>query len=180
MHRGTASKQRKGRVSSPVPVPVTNNGSGTFDVGASVEGSACSPPRTTRYAGTRRAVAPTHCIASSKTRKRRRPTGGSGGGDEDIFEDSDGGGIFIGGSDGWNGGYGGDNGRGDEGMSGWDHNDGNASWMWRALCLCSVIQSVHYMLTADNEAARKASGFAALTHALYAPQHRTFQCISAA
>lgn len=136
--------------------------------------------RTTRYAGTRRAVAPTHCIAASKTRKRRRPTGGPGGGDEDVFEDSDGGGIFGGGSDGWNGGFGGDSGRGDDGLWGGHHNSSDASWMWRVLCLCSVVQAVHYTFTADGEAAQKASGFATLTHALYAPQQRALECIPAA
>jgi hypothetical protein len=86
-----------------------------------------------------------------------------------MFDGDDGSGAF-GGGDGWSGGWGGDRGRGDNGEGGWSYGRSDANWLWTMLCICSVIQGMHYVLTADSHAQAKGSAFAALTHSLYASQ----------
>ncbi|DBA95197.1 hypothetical protein WJX82_006334 [Trebouxia sp. C0006] len=110
-------------------------------------GSVCSPPHTSHF--TRRAVAPAHCIAPSKTRRRRRPFGGGDPGDHD--EDFG----IPGGNDGDSGSTGGGGG-GDWGSDGGEEGGYfgdlmGALWLWRALCVCSVLQVIHFMLLAQHK-----------------------------
>ncbi|KAL3146261.1 hypothetical protein ABBQ32_002963 [Trebouxia sp. C0010 RCD-2024] len=132
-----------------------------------LSGSVCSPPHTINF--TRRALAPAHCIAPSKTRRRRRPFGGGDSGDQD--EDF----IVPGGNDGDSGSTGGGGG-GDWGSDGEEAGDSfgdiaSALWLWRALCVCSVLQVVHFMLLAQHKQAQPA--FATLSRSFFSSSLRS-------
>ncbi|KAK9820113.1 hypothetical protein WJX72_006251 [[Myrmecia] bisecta] len=132
----------------------------SLDGASAISGSSCSPPRTRHFTGTRPGLAPSFCLSSQKTRRRRRPpTPGAGGGDDDG-----GAGDGFGGDDGDGGGWYGDSGSGGEEEP---YNTTESLHLWQALCLCSLLQMMHYVITSCEDGQPRTSALAALTHSFY-------------
>ncbi len=107
---------------------------------ATPQNSMCAPPRTNINQSTR-LLAPSYCIAASKTRRRRGRRGS--GGDGEVPDGDDGG--WWGGGDDYNGGSGGGGDR-----FWWSHEGpfggGSQSflWAWQAICVLCFLQTLSY------------------------------------
>lgn len=128
----------------PKPALLTPAALLVLDALTAPQGSMCAPPRVNINQSTR-LLAPSYCIAASKTRRRRRR---GDGGDGEVPDDDDGG-SFGGGDDGFNGGGGGDRfWWSNQGPLGGGNPGGHIFILWQTLCVLCFLQTMQYTVAA--------------------------------
>lgn len=115
-----------------------------LDALSAPQGSMCAPPRVNINQSTR-LLAPSYCIAASKTRRRRRR---GDGGDGEVPDDDDGSSYGGGGDDGWNGGGGDRFWWSNQGPLGGGGGSGHIFWLWQTLCVLCFLQTMQYTVAA--------------------------------